>query len=162
MNTSAHYYTDQYGYRCEIDIICEDDTVVFNSTPHLSFDLKKHGIKIRRSKYDDYVLSYVLKDGQIFLRSLATHLSFFSKSSQVMGVTAKKHGDGKWSIFPFDDIPIDYSGALSIGKAFDYSYWKDDDRITPVEFSPKAYKQNGYIKLEKGKITEVELHSRNE
>ena len=43
---SRYYYTDQYGYRCGVDITSEeDDIVVFNSTPRLSFDLKEHGIK---------------------------------------------------------------------------------------------------------------------
>ena len=69
---SRYYYIDKYGYRCGVDITGEgDDIVVFNSTPNLSFDLKKHGVKIRRSKYEDYILTYVLKDGQIFLRSFA-------------------------------------------------------------------------------------------
>ena len=162
MKTSAHSYTDQYGYRCEIDIINEDDIVVFNSTPHLSFDLKEHKIKIRHSKHNDYLLSYVLKDGKIFLRSFAARLSLLSKNSQIRGVTATKLGDGKWSIFNFDDVFVDYSGTLSIGKTFDYSYWSHEDKETPVPFSPEVYKKNGYIKLEKGRIVEKKLVNRAE
>ncbi len=160
---SRYYYTDKYGYRCGVDITSEDDDiVVFSSTPNLSFDFKKYGIKIRRSKHYDYILSYVLKDGQILLHSFATHLSFFGGKSPIMGVTATKQGDGKWSIFNFDDICIDYSGTLSIGRTFDYRYWNHDEKMTPVPFSPEVYKENGYIELEKGKIVKKELNSMNQ
>ena len=158
---SRYYYIDKYGYRCGVDITGEDDDiVVFNSTPNLSFDLKKHGIKIRRSKHYDYILSYALKDGQIFLHSFAARLSFFSGKSQIMGVKGRKLGDGNWSIFIFNDIFVDYSGTLSIGRTFDYRYWNHDEKMTPVPFSPEVYKENGYMKLEKGIITAKELKNR--
>ena len=159
---SQYYYTDKYGYRCAVEITSEDDDiVVFNSTPSLLFDLKEHGIKIRHSKHYDYILRYVLKDGQILLRSFAARLSFFGRKSQIWGVTAAKYGDGKWSIFNFDDILVDHSGTLSIGRTFDYRYWNHDEKMTPVPFSPEVYKENGYIELEKGKIVKKELNYRN-
>lgn len=163
MEISRHCYVDQYGYRCAVDIDSEDDDiVVFDSTPHLSFDFKKHGIKIRHSKYDDYVLRYILKNGQLFLRGFEARLSFFSRNTQIMGKSSQTYNNGRWSVFLFDDIPVDYSGVLSIGKAFDYRYWPHDDKITPVPFSPEVYKENGFRKLEKGTVTDIELHSRNQ
>ena len=159
---SGYYYTDQYGYRCGVDITDEDDDiVVFSSTPNLSFDLKEHGIKIRRSKYHDYILRYVIKNEQIFLCGIETRLPFLCKKSQIFGVSAEAYNKGKWSIFRFDDIPVEYSGTLSIGRTFDYRYWKHDEKVTPVPFSPEVYKENGYIKLEKGKIIKKELISRD-
>lgn len=160
---SQYEYTDKYGYRCAINITDEkDDIVVFRSIPSLSFDLKKYGIKIRRSEYYDYVLSYALKDGQIFLRSFAAHLSFFSRKTKIMGIPAVKHGDGKWSIFCFDDAFVDYSGTLDIGRTFDYRFWQNDDQITPVPFSPEVYKENGCIRFENGKIVKEEWNLRSE
>ena len=159
---SRYYYTDKYGYRCGVDITSEeDDIVVFNSTPNLSFDLKKYGIKIRRSKYYDYILRYVLKDGQIVLHSFAAHLSIFCRKSQIMGVSAVQYGDGKWSIFNFDDIFVDYSGTLSVGRTFDYRYWNHDDKAYPVPFCPEVYKENGFMEVNKGKIVKKELSFRN-
>lgn len=78
-----------------------------------------------------------------------------------MGVTAAKHGDGKWSIFNFDDIFVDYSGTLSIGRTFDCRYWNHDEKMTPMPFSPEVYKENRYIELEKGKIVKKELNYTN-
>ena len=161
METSRHSYTNLQGYRCGVDIIDEDDDiVVFNSEPHLSFDFRKQGIRIRRSKYEDYVLCYVLKDGQVFLRRFEARLSFFSKKSRLMGVTAEEYNSGKWSIFVFDDIPVDYSGTLSIGRTFDYRYWNHDEKAFSVPFSPEVYKENGYIRIEKGAIVEKVLGMR--
>ncbi len=156
MEASRHSYFDQYGYRCEVEIISED-IVVFNSTPNLCFDFKKHGIKIRHSKYYDYVLQYVIKNEQLFLRGISTRLSLLCKKSQIFGVKAETINKGKWSIFHFDDIPVDYTGTLKIGKTFDYRHWKHDEKATPVPFSPDVYKENGYIKFEKGTIIEKVL-----
>ena len=156
MEASRHSYFDQYGYRCEVEII-SDDVVVFNSTPNLYFDFKKHGIKIRRSKYCDYILRYVIKNEQLFLRGIETRLSLLCKESQIFGVKAETFNKGKWSIFHFDDIPVEYTGTLSIGKTFDYRYWEHDDKVTPVPFSPDVYKENGYMKLKKGTIIEKVL-----
>ena len=74
MEVSRHSYLDQYGYQCEVEIM-SDDIVVFNSTPNLCFDFKKHGIKIRRSKYYDYLLCYIIKNEQLFLCGFETRLS---------------------------------------------------------------------------------------
>jgi len=161
MESSKHEYLDPYGYHVSIEIISEDDDlVVFNSTPSLSFDLKKHGIKIRHSDHYDYVLRYVLRNGQIFLRGIEVRLSFFHKRVQIFGVNAETYSKEKRSIFVFDDIPVEYSGVLSIGKTFDQQYWKHDEKATPVPFSPEVYRENGYIKFEKGTMTEKELISR--
>ena len=160
---SRHCYTDQYGYRCGVDIGSEDDEiVVFDSKPHLSFDFKKHGIRIRRSKYHDYILRYVIKNGRLFLWGIEARLSFFSRKSQIMGVSAQTNNKGKWSAFLFDGIPVDYSGTLRIGRTFDYRYWQHDDKGSPVPFSPEVYKENGTIKIENGTVTETDLHTRDQ
>ena len=159
MESSRHCYIDQYGYHCEVEIDSEDDIVVFNSIPSLSFDFKKHGIRIRRSINYDYVLRYVIKNEQIFLRGIGARLSFLCKKIELYGVKAETFG--KWSFFHFDDIPVEYSGTLTIGKNFDYRYWQHEDKATPVPFSPEVYKDNGYIELEKGKIIKKELVSRD-
>ena len=156
METSRHSYLDRYGYRCEIEII-SDDIVVFNSTPHLCFDFKKHGIRIRRSKYYDYILQYVIKNEQLCLRGIQTRLSLLCKESQIFGAKAETLHEGKWSIFHFDDIPVDYTGTLRIGKDFDYCYWKHDEKAAPVPFSPNVYKESGYMQFKQGTMIEKVL-----
>ena len=161
MEVSSHRYLDQYGYQCEVEII-SDDIVVFNSTPNLCFDFKEHGIKIRRSQYYDYILRYVIKNEQLFLRGFETCLSRLCKESPIFGVKAETLNNGKWSIFQFDDIPVKYTGTLSIGKSFDYRYWTHDEKVSPVPFSPDVYKENGYLQLENGTIMEKVLSFREE
>jgi hypothetical protein len=156
MEFSRHGYFDQYGYRCEVEIM-SDDIVVFNSTPNLCFDFKKHGIKLRHSKYYDYVLHYAIKNEQLFLCKIKARLSLLCKKSQIFGVNAETINKGKWSIFNFDEIPLEYTGTLSIGRSFDYRYWQHDEKATPVPFSPDVFKENGYIKFEKGRIIEKSL-----
>jgi len=153
---SRHGHFDQNGYRCEVEIM-SDDIVVFNSTPNLCFDFKKYGIKIRHSRYYDYILHYVIKNEQLFLCKIETHLSFLCKKSKILGVNSEAINKGKWSIFNFADIPSEYTGTLSIGRTFDYHNWKHDEKTIPVPFYPDAYKENGYIKFEKGRIIEKSL-----
>ena len=160
MERSRHNYVDNYGYRCEVELIC-DDIVVFDSTPKLSFDLKEYGIKIKHSDYYDYLLRFVIKDEQLFLCEIETCLSLFCKNIKLFGVTAEKINNGsKWRIFRFDDVPADYTGTLNIGKTFDLKYWQHDEKAIPVPFRPDVYKENGHIKFEKGKIVEKTLFSR--
>ena len=105
MKKSEHRYIDRYGYRCAVEIICEDDEiVVFDSTPKLSFDYKKHGIKIKREKFDDYVITYVMKNGNLFFRSFLAPLSFLSRKGQIFGVTPEPYFDGKLSCFFLENI----------------------------------------------------------
>ena len=160
MESSRHGYIDQYGYRCGIEMMSED-IVVFDSTPNLSFDFKKYGIKIRRSKNYDYILHYAIKNEQLFLCKIEVCLSLGSKKSQIFGVNAETIDNGKWSIFHFDDMPWEYTGILSIGRNFDDRNWKHDEKATPVPFSPDAYMENGYVKFEKGRITEKSLIHRD-
>ena len=160
MEVSRHSYLDQYGYQCEVEIM-SDDIVVFNSTPNLCFDFKKHGIKIRRSKYYDYLLCYIIKNEQLFLCGFETRLSCLCKKAQIFDKKAETLNNGKWSIFHFDDIPVEYTGTLSIGKSFDYRYWPHDEKARPVPFSPEVYKENGYLQLEKGIIIEKVLTFRD-
>ena len=160
MELSRHSYIDPYGYRCGVEMIC-DDVVVFNSTPGLCFDFKKHGIRIRRSKNYDYILRYAIKNEQLFLCGIETRLSFFSKGSHIFGVKAEASTADNWSIFSFDGIPVDYTGILHIGKNFDDRYWKHDEKETPVPFSPDVYRENGYMKIEEGKIIEKTLTIRD-
>ena len=161
MEVSRHRYLDQYGYQCEVEII-SDDIVVFKSTPNLCFDFKEHGIKIRRSQHYDYILRYVIKNEQLFLRGFETCLSRLCNESSIFGVKAETLNNGKWSIFHFDDIPVKYTGTLSIGKSFDYRYWRHDEKVSPVPFSPDVYKENGYLQLENGTIMEKVLTFREE
>lgn len=162
MEASRFDFIDHYGYHCGVDMICEDDDiVVFSSTPSLSFDFHKHGIKIRHSDYYDYIVRYVLKNGQIFLRGIEARLSFSSIKAQIFGVNAEPHNKGSWNVWLFNDIPMEYSGTLSIGKVFDRQYWEHDEKTIPVPFSPEVYKENGYIKFEKGTIIEKKLISRD-
>ena len=160
MEVSRHSYIDQYGYRCAVEIM-SDDMVVFDSTPNVCFDLKKHGIKIRHSPNYDYVLRYVIKEEQLFLCGMEARLSFLCKKARIFGVESETFNKGKWNIFHFDNIPVEYTGTMSIGKAFDDRYWKQDEKVTPVPFSPEAYKENGYIKFEKGTIIEKTLINRD-
>lgn len=160
MEFSRHGYLDQYGYRCEVEIV-SDDIVVFNSAPNLCFDFKKHRIKLRRSKYYDYVLHCVIKNEQLFLSKIEARLSFLSNKAKIFGVNAETINKGKWSIFNFDDIPLEYTGILSIGRSFDYRFWQHDEKATPTPFSPEVFKETGYIKFEKGRIIEKSLAFRD-
>jgi len=160
MESSRHRYIDQCGYRCEVEIISED-IVVFGSTPDLCFDFKKHGIKIKTFKYYDYLLRYTIKNEQLFLCEIEARLSFLTKKAKIYGVDPETINNGKWSIFHFNDIPAEYTGTLSIGKDFDYSFWQHDEKAKPVPFCHEAYKENGYIKFEKGKIVEKSLAPRD-
>ena len=155
VEVSRHGYLDQYGYRCEVEIT-SDDIVVFNSTPNLCFDFKKHKIKIRHSKYYDYVLHYAIKNEQLFLIGIGVRLSFLCKK-QIFGVSAETINKGKWGIYHFDNIPVQYTGTFSIGRTFDNRYWPYDDKVTPLPFSPDVFKENGYIKFKNGKIIEKSL-----
>ncbi len=160
MELSRHSYIDSYGYRCGVEII-SDDVVVFNSSPSLCFDFKKHGIKIRRSENYDYILRYAINNERLFLCGIEARLSPFCKGSHIFGVTAEASNTGKWNIFSFDGIPVDYTGTLHIGKTFDDHFWKHDEKATPVPFSPEAYRENGYIRIEEGIIIEKVLTVRD-
>ncbi len=163
METSRHVYTDKYGYRCAVDIINEDDdTVVFDSTPHLSFDFKKYGIQIRRFGHYDYVMTYVIKNGRIYLRGFEARPSFVGRNSQIRGLDAEVLTIGKQRRFLFNDIPTDYSGILRMGKGFDDCVWKHDEKAMPVPFSSDVYKENGYMKFEKGIVVEKELNRKED
>ena len=48
-----------------------------------------------------------------------------------------------------------------IGKNFNDRYWKYDEKETPVPFSPDVYRENGYMKIEEGKIIEKTLTIRD-
>ena len=159
MDQSRHIYTDKRGYRCAIEIISDDGIVVFDSLPKLSFYFSAYGVKIKRWKQYDCVVTYVIKDKRIFLRSFDAILSLFSQK-QMLGATVQRLGDGKWSRFEFDDILVDYSGTLNIGKNFDYRFWKHEDKATEVPFSPEVYKENGSIVFEKGSIVSVKCSAR--
>ena len=46
---SAHYHTDRYGNRYEVNLIAEN-FVVFDSTPPLGLDLKVYGLSAHRAR----------------------------------------------------------------------------------------------------------------
>ena len=153
---SSHEHVDRLGKTYSIDVFTEDGTVVFNSTPPLSLDIYKFGIKLKRKPFNPYTIVYTIKDGTIYL----TRLNVFSKTApEIFGVKSQKLFDSDILTYEFDNIPTDYSGTLTVGKNFDMKYWSDDDRSTPVPFSPEVYKEIGYIKIENGLITERVMKS---
>ena len=89
----------------------------------------------------------VIKAAESVLRLLC-----LCKKAQIFDKKAETLNNGKWSIFHFDNIPVEYTGTLSIGRSFDYRYWQHDEKTTPVPFSPDVFKENGYIKFEKGLV----------
>ena len=158
MEISTHYNTDKYGFRYAIVFINEtDDFVVFDSYPKLAFDFKEHGIKIKRSINYDYTLRYTLKDGRLYFCGFEARFSFWRKRAKLLGVPLTRDVHGRLSRFVFDKIPTDYSGTLTIGRRFDKSYWRDDEKAYPTPFSPEAYKENGYLTLENGVVVKTEL-----
>ena len=159
MEQSQHTYTDRYGYRCTAEIInLDEDVAVFDSMPHGFFDFRKHGIKIRRSRYEDYRLILVIRDGRIYLREFSAQLSYFSRKRKLLGAEAQSLGDGTWRTFRLADIPLDYSGILRIGADFDERFWRHDEKASPIPFSPDVYRQNGHIRFENGVAVEKELN----
>ena len=156
MKNSIHTYTDKRGYLCDVEVIDQQgERVVFDSTPKLAFDLRAHRLGIRRNRFCDYSLVYRLKDGNLYLCALKTRPSVFSRNKPILGVSPKQLGDGRWVIYDFGDMPCDYSGKLAVGEDFDMRYMPADDKAEPVPFCPEVYKKNGYIIIEKGRITET-------
>ena len=158
MEGSRYRDTDKHGYRYEVEIV-SDGIVVFGSTPGLCFDFKRYGIRIRRSKHYDYTLHYAIKNGRLLLCRIETRLSLFHRGAELLGVKATSYRNGRWSVFTFDGVPVEYTGILRVGKGFDARYWKHDEKSAPVPFSPEAYRETGYIRLENGVVTEEVLAS---
>ena len=154
---SSHKHTDRLGQQYDIDVFCEDGTVVFNSTPPLSLDVYEFGIKLKRKSVSPYTIAYTIKDGALYL----TRLDVFSKTTpEIFGVKPKKLHDSDILTYEFGNIPTDYSGTLTVGRDFDMSFWPKDDYANQVPFSPEVYKKNGHIIIETGKVAEVSFSRR--
>lgn len=167
MEQSCHYLTDKYGYKYSVTVSA-DDHVVFDSTPPLSFDTKAHGLRIVKNKnrenlpvYTDYDTFFTIKDAVLYFTAISARLRRFPHPTALFGVEPHRLGDGKLSIYEFSVPMTDYSGILSIGKDFDFSFWPKNDYTHLVPFCPEVYKQNGYIKIENGKVIEINVFNRN-
>ena len=152
---NALYRTDRYGHKYQINFEIED-FVVFSCSPELSFDVRSHGIKVKRDIYWDYSLSYDVKDGVLHMTMLE---GLFGSAPEIMGVKPDHSRSSRVLTYSFD-IPVDYTGVWQIGKDFDFRFWSGDEKAKPTPFSPEVYKQNGFIRFEKGKVIEMELKPR--
>ena len=167
MEQSCHYLTDKYGYKYAVTI-STDDLVVFDSTPSLEFDIKKHGLRIVKNKnrvkipvYTDYDILFKIEDGTLYFIAFHACLRRFPKRPALFGAHPQRLGDGKWSSYEFCIPVTSYTGTLSIGREFDTKFWPKNDYTQPVPFCPEVYKQNGYIKIENGRVTEKFIAERN-
>ena len=149
------YRTDRYGHKYQINYLI-DDFVVFSCLPELFFDVKAHGIKVKSGIYWDYSLSYDVKNGVLHMTMLEGN---FGSASEIMGVKPDHGRSSRVLTYSFD-IPVDYTGVWQIGKDFDFRFWSEDEKAKPTPFSPEVYKQNGFIRFEKGKVVEMELKPR--
>ena len=163
MESSCHYLTDKYGYKYSVTVSAED-YVVFDSTPPLSFDIKAHGLRIVKNKnrenlpvFTDYDTFFTIKDNVLYFTAISARLRRFPRPTALFGTVPHRLGDGKYSIYEFSVPMTDYSGILSIGKDFDLSSWPKNEYTHDVPFCPEVYKQNGYIKIENGKVIEFNI-----
>lgn len=152
---SALHSTDRYGHKYQINFEIED-FVVFSCSPELSFDVGAHGLKVRQDTDWDYSLSYNIKDGSLYMTMLEGN---FGSAPEIMGVRPDHSRSRRLLTYRFD-IPVDYTGVWQIGADFDFRFWSEDEKAKPTPFSPEVYKQNGFIRFEKGKVVEMELNSR--
>ena len=90
-----------------------------------------------------------------FCMLLRKHL----QGAEILGVKPDHSRSRRLLTYHFD-IPVDYTGVWQIGGDFDHRFWPKDDRVTPVPFSPEVYKQNGFIRFENGRVTEMKLSPR--
>ena len=152
---SAIYATDKYGYKFQINFEIED-FVVFSCSPELSFDVGAYGLKIRQDMDWDYTLGYNIKDGSLYMTMLE---GLFGSAPEIMGVKPDHSRSSRVLTYSFD-IPVDYTGVWQIGKDFDFRFWPKNDWKERVPFSPEVYKQNGFVRFEKGNVVEMELKPR--
>ena len=152
MEQSCHYLTDKYGYKYAVTIYT-DDLVVFDSTPSLEFDIKKHGLRIVKNKnrvkipvYTDYDILFKIEDGTLYFIAFHACLRRFPKRPALFGAHPQRLGDGKWSSYEFCIPVTSYTGTLSVGREFDTKFYPKNDYTPPIPFCPEVYKQNGYIK----------------
>ncbi len=152
---NAIYSTDKYGNKYQI-VFWNEDFVVFSCEPELSFDVKAHELKFKKGIHRDYTVSFEVKDGILFMTKLEGD---FTKPGEVMGAKPDHIMGSKLWGYLFE-VPTDYTGLWQIGNDFDQRFWPKDDRTHRVPFSPEVYKQNGFIRFEKGKVVEMELKPR--
>ncbi|MBQ9079626.1 MAG: hypothetical protein IJY27_00970 [Clostridia bacterium] len=88
-----------------------------------------------------------------YLTDFSAHLYRFPHPPTLFDTKPGQLGDGKWSIYGFSE-PTDYTGVLSVGKDFDLKFWPENEYTERVPFCPEVYRQNGYIKIENGRVVE--------
>lgn len=158
MEYSAHYRTDKYGYKYQINTECEYS--VFGSEPALYFDIKAHGIKLQKWEYYDYLLRYEIRDGSLYLKCFSFIPALLFKPAPLFGVEPEAYA--RFYTYYFKDFLVDYTGVWSIGKDFDFRFWSGDEKAKPTPFCPEVFKQNGSIRFENGRVVDIELHPRND
>ena len=167
MSLSVHRGVDQYGHKYSNTVWdFEHDIVVFGCEPPLLFDIKEYGLmkKINKVKapYDDYGMTYDIKGGALYLIEFKFEAKPLVKPPELFDTLPfKPYPTLRRYYYIFEHQPVDYSGVFRIGKDFDFDFWQGDEKAKPTTFRPEAYKQNGYICFEKGKIVEIELRPRN-
>ena len=162
MEGSMHYGMDAYGYNYSNQINNSDaDIVVFNCAPPLIFDVKSHGLKIKKRENGDYCLVYEIKEGALYLVSLELEPALLFKPGAILGTEPRRPYPNKQRyLYTFGAIPVDYTGVFRIGKDFDIRFWQGDEKADPTPFCPEVYKQNGFIRFENGRVVETELKPR--
>ena len=168
MSFSTHRGIDKYGHRYSNTVWAfEDDIVVFGCEPPLVFDIKEHGLmgKINKMKppYDDYGMTYDVKGGSLYLTEFKFEAKPRFKPAELFGSTPlKPYPNLRRYFYTFEPQPVDYSGVWQVGKDFDFRFWQGDEKAKPTPFCPEVYKQNGFIRFEKGRAVEIVLQPRNE
>ena len=162
MEGSVHYGKDAYGYNYSNQINNYDaDIVVFNCDPPLIFDVKAHGLKIKRLKYSDYNLVYEIKEGALYFVSLEFEPALIFKPGVILGAEpSRPYPNNQRCVYTFGALPVDYTGVFRIGKDFDPRFWQGDEKANPTPFCPEVYKKNGFIRFENGSVVETELKPR--
>ncbi len=162
MENSVHYGKDLYGYKYSNQINNYDaDTVVFSCEPPLLFDVKAHGLKIKKLEYSDYFLVYEVRDGSLYLCRLEFEPALLHNAGKIMGAEPCRPYPNKHRCsYDFGAVPVDYTGIWSIGKDFDSRFWQGDEKAETTPFCPEVYKQNGFIRFENGSVVETELKPR--
>ena len=156
MECSAHYRTDKYGYKYQINTECE--YAVFGSEPALSFDIKAHGIRLRKKEYYDYSIRYEIRDGYLYLKDLSFESTPCFKPTAIFGAEpSKPYPNLRRYFYTFEPQPVDYTGVFRIGKDFDFRFWQGDEKANPTPFCPEVYKKNGFIRFEGGRVVETEI-----
>ena len=159
MSLSTHMGVDKYSHKYS-NTICdfEHDIVIFSCNPPLEFDIKAHGLKIVTRKHEDYGVNYEIRGGMLYLTGLSFESTPRFKPTAIFGAEpSKPYPNLRRYFYTFEPQPVDYTGVWQIGKDFDFRFWQGDEKAKPTPFCPEVYKQNGFIRFEKGRVVETEI-----